>query len=102
MLGLGSINRAQFGCGGILGLTPSHQHYHWRMVREQDFQSEPVENKQGACEHKVSESVVEADQTGQLNDTTPNKSEAREDTGLQETTPTALSLIHISEPTRPY
>ena len=73
------------------------------MEREQDLQSEPVENEQVANEQKVSESVVGADHPGQLNDTTPNKPEPREDTSLQETTPTArandkgkeLSLIHI-------
>ena len=59
------------------------------MEREQDLQSEPVENEQVANEQKVSESVVGADHPGQLNDTTPNKPEPREDTSLQETTPTA-------------
>ena len=42
------------------------------MEREQDLQSEPVENEQVANEQKVSESVVGADHPGQLNDTTPN------------------------------
>ena len=39
------------------------------MEREQDLQSEPVENEQVANEQKVSESVVGADHPGQLNDT---------------------------------